>query len=71
MLPLSEEVRHMWWQYVLIGLFLVGGIFAFGWLIRYGTRVITRRTDQRAEDLYDSYANDRRPRSRRQHGGAA
>ncbi|MGH3407889.1 MAG: hypothetical protein ACRDRJ_36110 [Streptosporangiaceae bacterium] len=65
---------RMWWEYVIIAGLLVFAGYAFVALVRFQERFMTRKTDRRAEDLYDSYADGRgsRHHSRRlarRHGG--
>jgi hypothetical protein len=40
---------------------LVFGAYAFATLTGLQTRILTRRTDRRAEDLYDAHADHRPP----------
>jgi hypothetical protein len=47
----------MWLAYVVIVVVLVFGAYAFAKLAGFQTRMLTRRTDRRAEDLYDAYAD--------------
>jgi hypothetical protein len=64
----------MWWEYVVIAGLLVFAGYAFVALVRFQERIMTRKTDRRAEDLYDSYADGRGShhhsrRVARRHGG--
>lgn len=47
----------MWWEYLIFGGLLVFGGYAFVTLARFQSEVMTRKTDRRAEDLYDRYAD--------------
>lgn len=68
------EVIWMWWEYIIIAGLLVFAGYAFIALVRVQERMMTRKTDRRAEDLYDSYADSpgsghRFRRAARRHGG--
>jgi len=68
------EVIRMWWEYIIIAGLLVFSGYAFVALVRVQGRMMTRKTDRRAEDLYDSYADGPRSghrlrRAARRHGG--
>jgi hypothetical protein len=54
----------MWWEYAIgaVALILVGYMFAV--IVGFQTRRFTRRTDRRAEDLYDTYADSPREQQR-------
>jgi NADH:ubiquinone oxidoreductase subunit 3 (subunit A) len=54
----------MWWQ-ILIGaavVIIVG--YAILTLVRFQTRLLTRRTSRTANDMYDSYADPLRQQRR-------
>ncbi len=55
----------MWWLYIVIAAFLLFGVYAFMRMAGFETRWLSRRTDRRAEDMYDEYA-DRGKRRRNQ-----
>ncbi len=55
----------MWWQSVIAVVVVVFGIYAFFVLARSRTKTLERRTNRRAEDLYDDFAD--RPRRFRRH----
>jgi hypothetical protein len=59
-------VRLPWWGDVLFVLAVLTAIWGFISLAGLNTRILTRRTDRRAEDLYADYAGTA-PRHRR-HG---
>jgi hypothetical protein len=50
----------MWWLDVLIILVLVAGLMCFLQLVGFRGRILNRRTDPRAEDLYPAFAEERR-----------
>ena len=54
----------MWWQYIIIVALLALGIYGFVVLVRYMTEQMTRRTDRRAEDMYDEFDPARKKRDR-------
>ena len=54
----------MWWQYIVIVALLAAGIFGFVVLVRYMTQQVTRKTDRRAEDMYDEFNSDRKEKDR-------
>jgi hypothetical protein len=49
------EVITVWWQYIIIVALLALGIYGFVVLARYMTQQMTRKTDRRAEDMYDEF----------------
>jgi hypothetical protein len=61
----------VWWQYIIIAAVLVLGIYAFLVFTGFETRVLSRRTNRTAEDMYPGYAGSLRKqrRSAQQHGG--
>jgi hypothetical protein len=54
----------MWWEYIIIALVLIAGIYAFKQFVGFETRVLSRKTTRKAEDMYGNYA-DRGRRARR------
>ena len=66
------EVIKMWWEYLIAAGVLALVVYAFVSLVRFRTEMMTRKTDRRAEDLYDSYADTgsghRARRLARRHG---
>lgn len=61
----------MWLDIGIVALFIVG-IYAFIELVGWRTKLMTRRTNRSAEDMYDQYADSPRRQRRyaRQHGDA-
>ena len=61
----------MWLDIGIVAL-LIFGIYSFAVLTGFEKRVMTRKTDRRAEDLYDQYGDSLRKQRRyaREHGGA-
>jgi hypothetical protein len=59
------------WLDIGIVFVLVIGVYCFAVLTGFQTRMLTRRTNRRAEDIYDQYADSplRQRRSGREHGG--
>ena len=59
----------MWLDVVIVALFAMG-IYCFAVLCGWQTRLLSRRTSRRAEDMYDDYADStRRQRRAKEHGG--
>ena len=61
----------MWWEYVIVAVILLFGIYAFLVLTGFETRILSRRTTRTAESMYASHADSLRKQRRyaRQHGG--
>jgi hypothetical protein len=61
----------MWLDVAIVALFIVG-IYCFAVLAGWQTHLIGRRTNRRAEDRYDDYADSphRQRRLTKEHGGA-
>jgi hypothetical protein len=57
-------VITVWWQYIVIVALLAAGIYGFVVLARYMTRQMTRKTDRRAEDMYDEFSSSRKDKDR-------
>jgi hypothetical protein len=59
------------WEYVIVAVILLFGIYAFLVLTGFETRTLSRRTTRTAESMYPSYADSLRKQRRyaRQHGG--
>jgi hypothetical protein len=53
----------MWLDIVIVALF-AAGIYCFAVLTGWQTRLISRRTNRRAEDMYGQYADSRHKRRR-------
>ena len=58
------EVITVWWQYIIIVALLALGIYGFVVLARYMTQQMTRKTDRRAEDMYDEFDSARKEKDR-------
>jgi len=54
----------VWWQYIIIVALLAVGIYGFVVLVRYMTQQMTRKTDRRAEDMYDEFSSARKDKDR-------
>jgi hypothetical protein len=54
----------MWWQYIIIVALLAAGIYGFAVLVRYMTLQMTRKTDRRAEDMYEEFSSARKDKDR-------
>jgi hypothetical protein len=61
----------MWWQYIILAAVLVLLLYCFRVIVGHRTRLLTRKTDRTAEDMYDSYADSNRKQRRfaRDRGG--
>ena len=60
----------MWLDIVIVALF-AAGIYSLAVLTGFEKRFLTRKTDRRAENLYDEYADSARKQRRfaEEHGG--
>jgi hypothetical protein len=65
----ADGVTQMWLDVAIAALFIVG-IYCFAVLTGWQTRLISRRTKRRAEDMYDQYAGSPRQQRRyaKEHG---
>jgi len=54
----------VWWQDLIIVALFALGIYGFVMLVRTMTRQLTRKTDRRAEDLYDQFGSPRKEKDR-------
>ena len=54
----------MWWQDIIIVALFALGIYGFVMLVRAMTRNLTRKTDRRAEDMYDEFDSARKEKDR-------
>jgi hypothetical protein len=52
----------MWWIYIVVVALMIFGVYGFCLIVGFETRWLTRKTDRRAEDLYDKYADTPRHR---------
>jgi hypothetical protein len=50
----------MWWEYIVIAAAIAFGVYAFRVLVGFETRILTRRTDRTAENMYRDYAGPKR-----------
>jgi hypothetical protein len=59
------------WMDIVAGAVLLAGIYAFMQLVGWQTRMMTRRTRRRAEDMYGDFADSPRKQRRlaREHDG--
>ena len=59
----------MWWQYIVVAVVILFGIYGFLTFTRFETRFLSRRTDRTAADMYPGYADSLRKQRRqvRQH----
>jgi hypothetical protein len=53
----------MWWITVLLVLVIALAVYGFITMARSETRLLSRHTGRRAEDLYDDYADPPRRKS--------
>jgi len=62
----------MWWEDVLIGAFLIIGLYCFLSLVGFNTRRVTRKTSRTAENLYPDFADSPKQQRKyaREHGGS-
>jgi hypothetical protein len=57
-------VITVWWQYIVGVLAAVAGIACFVVLVRFMSQQLTRKTERRAEDMYDEFSSDRKDKDR-------
>ena len=67
----ADGVTHMWLDIGIVVLLIVGS-YCFAVLCGWQTRLLSRRTNRRAEDMYDQYADSLRKQRRlaKAHGEA-
>lgn len=58
------EVITVWWQYIIIVAVIGLGIYGFVVLVRFMTQQMSRKTDRRAEDMYDEFGSARKKKDR-------
>ncbi len=65
-----DGVTHTWLDLGIVAL-LITGVYCFAVLTGFQTRLMSRRSDRRAEDMYDEYADSPRRQRRfaNEHGG--
>ena len=54
----------MWWLDIIIVALLAAGVYGFVVLVRHMTQQMTRKTDRRAEDIYDEFSSARKDKDR-------
>jgi hypothetical protein len=60
----------MWWQILIGAAVLIVVVYSFVCLAGFETRILTRRTDRTAEDMYDAYGDSaRKQRKYAEHRG--
>lgn len=61
----------MWWEDILIAVFLLFGLGCFLYLVGFRTRLMTRKTHRTAENLYPDFADSPAEQRKyaREHGG--
>ena len=52
-----KVVISMWWIYIVMPILFALGIYGFLRIIGVQKRFLTRKTDRRAEDMYDEFAD--------------
>ena len=55
----------MWWIYIVVPILMALGVYGFLSIVGVHTGWLTRKTDRRAEDLYDEFADSPGKRHRR------
>lgn len=50
----------MWWEWVIAAIVVAIVIYSFAALAGFETRVLTRKTDRTAEQMYPNYAGRKR-----------
>ena len=60
----SVEVIIVWWQDIIIVAVIALSIYGFVVLTRSMTHQMTRKTDRRAEDMYDEFDSARKEKDR-------
>ena len=56
---------NVWWMYIVLVAVLAFGAYAFLTFVGFQTRGLTRKTNRRAEDMYDEFAGSPGKRHRR------
>jgi hypothetical protein len=57
-------VITVWWQYIVGVLAAAAVISCFVVLVRFMAQQMTRKTERRAEDMYDEFSSDRKDKDR-------
>jgi hypothetical protein len=55
----------MWWLDIVIPILMALGVYCFVSIVGFRTSSLTRKTDRRAEDMYDNFADSPGKRHRR------
>ena len=50
-------VINMWWIYIVVPILMALGVYGFLSIVGVDTSWLTRKTDRRAEDMYDEFAD--------------
>jgi hypothetical protein len=58
-------VINMWWIYIVIPILMALGVYGFLAIVGVQTSWLTHKTDRRAEDMYDEFADPPGKRHRR------
>ena len=58
-------INMSWWMDIIVVAVLALGVYGFLTLTGFETRVFSRKTSRRAEDMYDRFADTPRRRYRR------
>ena len=58
------RVIAVWWLDIIIVALLAAGVYGFVVLVRHMTHQMTRKTDRRAEDMYDEFSSARKDKDR-------
>ena len=68
----TDEVTRTMWADIGIAVLLLAGIYCFLRVLGWRTGTMTRRSNRRAEDLYDQFADSARQQRKyaKDHGGA-
>jgi hypothetical protein len=54
----------VWWQYIVGVLAAAAAISCFVMLVRFMSQQMTRKTERRAEDMYDEFGSERKDKDR-------
>jgi hypothetical protein len=53
----QEVVINMWWIYIVMPILFALGVYGFLKIVGVEKRFLTRKTDRRAEDMYDEFTD--------------
>jgi len=64
-------IQMPWWEALIFFAAVILAIWGFASMAGFETRFLSRRTDRRAQDMYDEFADSPRKQRRfaRRHGG--